>query len=127
MSNVLTLERPMTASQQPRPATREWTNSPHPLRLTRRGRLALFGAAAVVFTGLSIALGSAVVATSEAGPATELAEVRVEPGQTLWGIAAEANPSGDIRDTVDEIVLLNSLENGSKLQMGTMLAVPVYE
>ena len=53
--------------------------------------------------------------------------VRVLPGQTLWQIATEANPNGDIRKTVDDIVRLNSLPNASALQLGSEIAVPVYK
>lgn len=98
-----------------------------PLRLTRRGRLALFGASLTVFAGVSIGLGSAVVASSDSGDSIDTTSVRVMPGQTLWSIAAQANPEGDIRDTVDDIVRLNSLVNGSNLQTGAVLDVPVYE
>ena len=62
-----------------------------------------------------------------AGAAPETTSVRVLPGHTLWEIAAEANPNGDIRQTVDQIVRLNSLPNASALQMGSDIAVPVYQ
>ena len=98
-----------------------------PVRLTRRGQvvvvlvlLALLGAAAV-------ALGSATVASGDAGAVPETRVVKVQQGQTLWQIAAEANPSGDVRDTVDDIMRMNSLPSAGGLQMGTDLAVPVYE
>ncbi len=97
------------------------------VRLTRRGRLVvLLVAVAALATG-AIALGSSTVATGEAGrmPATQV--VTVEPGQTLWQIAAAANPTGDVRDTVDDIMRMNSLPDAGALQMGSDLAVPVYE
>jgi hypothetical protein len=53
--------------------------------------------------------------------------VRVLAGHTLWKIAADANPDGDIRATVDEIIELNALPNASALQMGSEIAVPVYQ
>ena len=51
----------------------------------------------------------------------------VQPGQTLWSIAAEARPDADIRSTVDQIVRLNALEDGAPLPIGATLAVPVQD
>ncbi len=96
------------------------------LRLTRRGRSALVVLALAVITALMIVFGSGTAATSDAGGVTGTTSVTVQPGETLWSIAGEANPAGDIRDTMDDIVELNSLVDGETLQMGTKLAVPVY-
>lgn len=96
------------------------------LRLTRRGRSALVVLALAVITALMIVFGSGTAATSDAGVVTGTTSVTVQPGETLWSIAGEANPGGDIRDTMDDIVELNSLVDGETLQMGTKLAVPVY-
>ncbi|WP_166375956.1 LysM peptidoglycan-binding domain-containing protein [Aeromicrobium phragmitis] len=108
---------PLAAPAQPAAA---------PLRLTRRGRIVVFAAVALLLAVSSIVLGASVAATDDAAtlPTTT---VQVQPGQTLWEIAAEANPGGDIRTTIDEIVRLNALPNASGLKMGTTLAVPVYE
>ncbi|WP_293783962.1 LysM domain-containing protein [uncultured Aeromicrobium sp.] len=97
-----------------------------PLRLTRRGRIVVFGAVALLLAVLSILLGASVAATDDA-PTLPTTTVQVQPGQTLWQIAADANPRGDIRNTIDDIVRLNALPNASGLKMGTTLAVPVYE
>ncbi len=94
-----------------------------PVRLTHRGRLALVGAALMVITALGILFGSSVAATDDAPG--EVSTITVQPGQTLWSIAADARPNADIRETVDEIMQLNALENGSKLPIGATLAVPV--
>lgn len=96
------------------------------LRLTRRGRVLLVVLALAVITALMIVFGSGTAATSDAGDITGTTNVTVQPGETLWSIAGEANPGGDIRDTMDDIVKLNSLVDGETLQMGTKLAVPVY-
>ncbi|OUZ09999.1 hypothetical protein BHE97_09065 [Aeromicrobium sp. PE09-221] len=96
-----------------------------PVRLTRRGRVVVFVAASLVLALGAIAMGASVAATSDSAPVATTT-VQVQPGQTLWSIAAEANPGGDVRATVDEIVRLNALPNASGLQMGTSLAVPVY-
>ena len=97
------------------------------LRLTRRGKVVILAVAVAVIALLVVLFGSSSVAGDRAGAAPETTSVRVLPGQTLWQIAAEANPNGDIRKTVDEIVRLNSLPNASALQLGSEIAVPVYE
>lgn len=96
------------------------------VRLTRRGRVTVVLGALAVIVALMVAFGSGTAATSEAGVIVDTTTITVQPGQTLWSIAAAANPGGDIRDTVDDIVRLNSLADGQSLQMGTPLAVPVY-
>lgn len=121
-------ERDAYASQQrhlslvPAPAS---VGAPQ-VRLTRRGRVTVVLAALGVIVALMVVFGSGTAATSEAGTIVDTATVTVQPGQTLWSIAADANPDGDIRDTVDDIVRLNALADGQSLQMGTPLAVPVY-
>lgn len=111
---------PEVAPQAPRQA------SSGGVRLTRRGRVALIVLALAVVSALMIVFGSGTAATSDAGVITGTTSVTVQPGETLWSIAGEANPGGDIRDTMDDIVKLNSLVDGETLQMGTKLAVPVY-
>lgn len=96
-----------------------------PLRLTRRGRAVVLAVALAVTSAVLIIFGSGVAATDDA-PAP-VRTVTVQPGQTLWSIAAEARPDADIRSTVDEIVRLNALESGSKLPIGATLAVPAKD
>lgn len=97
------------------------------VRLTRRGKLVILMAAFAAIALLALVLGPAVVATDEPGSAPQDTQtVKIMAGETLWQIAAEANPHGDIRDTVDDIVRLNSLPSASAVQPGTELAVPVY-
>jgi len=97
------------------------------VRLTRRGKAAVLALAIVAISILAIALGPSSTATNEIGTPQDTTTVKVLPGHTLWQIAAAANPDGDIRATVDEIVELNSLPNASALQMGSEIAVPVYQ
>ena len=97
------------------------------VRLTRRGKIVVLAAAVAVVALLAVMFGSSSFAGDQAGVAPETTSVRVLPGQTLWQIATEANPNGDIRKTVDEIVRLNSLPNASALQLGSEIAVPVYK
>jgi hypothetical protein len=96
------------------------------LRLTRRGKVVVMTAAVALIALLVVMFGSSSFAGDQPGAAPETTSVRVLPGQTLWQIAAQANPNGDIRKTVDEIVRLNSLPNASALQLGSEIAVPVY-
>lgn len=97
------------------------------VRLTRRGRLVVFAAALVAVLAFGVIVSSAVVATGDAGepPATEV--VMVQPGETLWQIASDIHPGGDLRDTVDDIMRLNALDSPAGLQMGAELHLPVYE
>jgi Tfp pilus assembly protein FimV len=106
-------------------AVRDPRSTPH-VRLTRRGKAVILAAAVATIALLVVMFGSSSIAGDHAGVAPETTTVRVLPGHTLWEIAAEANPNGDIRQTVDEIVRLNSLPNASALQMGSEIAVPVY-
>lgn len=102
--------------------------TPDPVvRLTRRGKVVVMAVALAVVSLLVVMFGSSTVATDQAGTPVRTATVRVLPGHTLWQIASDANPNGDIRATVDDIVRLNSLPNASALQMGSEIAVPVYQ
>lgn len=96
------------------------------LRLTRRGKTLIVAMTVAIIAILAVMFGPSSTATDQAGTPQDTTLVRVQPGHTLWQIAADANPDGDIRSTVDEIVELNSLPNASSLQMGTQIAVPVY-
>lgn len=57
--------------------------------------------------------------TSTAG--TSSAVHVVQPGDTLWSIAGEINPGGDVRVTVDQ---LKELNGSAPLQVGQRLLVP---
>jgi hypothetical protein len=97
------------------------------IRLTRRGKVVILAAAVAVIATLVVLFGSSSIAGDQAGVAPETTTVHVTAGHTLWDIATDANPNGDIRKTVDEIVRLNSLPNASALQLGSDIAVPVYK
>lgn len=96
------------------------------LRLTTRGRVVLFIAAIAAILLMGVTLGGSTAATNRAGAPSATQTITVLAGQTLWQIAVAANPNGDIRQTVDDIMKLNSLPNAAGLQMGRDLAVPVY-
>jgi LysM repeat protein len=101
------------------------------LRLTRRGRmlrsavLALLLVVALLLA--AVAWGSDVVATSGGGQPVPVRTVTVQPGQTLWDIAADSGVGGDPRDVVSRIQDLNSLSDPGALQIGQSLAVPLPE
>ena len=94
-----------------------------PLRLTRRGRAVVLGllvlaaslASAVLFTTASRADGR------PAGPAPT---VVVQPGDTLWDIAARVSPRRDNRDAVADLRRLNGLRD-SEVRPGDVLVLPV--
>ena len=96
------------------------------LRLTRRGRVAVMLAALLTMAVLVVALGSSTTATGDAGDPAPTQTVTIEPGDTLWKLATDANPNGDLRQTVDDIMRLNSLPT-AHLPMGSEIAVPIYE
>lgn len=96
------------------------------LVLTRRGRIVVLVLAMAVLTAIALTFGSATSATDSGGEHAPVTSVTIEPGQTLWDIAAEANPHGDLRHTVGRIMKLNSLPDAAGLQMGDVIAVPEY-
>ena len=96
------------------------------VRLTRRGRIAVLLAALLTLAVLVIALSPSTTATGDAGDPVPTQTVTVQSGDTLWKLATDANPNGDLRQTVDDIMRLNSLPT-AHLPMGSEIAVPIYE
>lgn len=95
------------------------------LRLTRRGRAVFTTLAALplvivaMFLGLN---GGGAVATNTAPDAT-FEWVTVDPGQSLWDVAAEVAPQEDPREFAAQVVSLNQLTS-SDVQAGQRLAIP---
>jgi hypothetical protein len=125
--------RPQPSSDQaarPRPArdqaTRPETANP-PLRLTRRGRVVVAVAAALVLAALSLVIASAAQATnhpvSSRAAQQGLAQVTVHPGQSLWSVAESADPAADTRVVIQQIIELNGL-TGNVVFSGQRLWVP---
>ena len=125
--------RPQPSGDQaarPRPArdqaTRPETANP-PLRLTRRGRVVVAVAAALVLAALSLVIASAAQATNHpvSSRAAEqgLAQVTVHPGQSLWSVAESADPAADTRVVIQQIIELNGL-TGNVVFTGQRLWVP---
>ena len=60
------------------------------------------------------------VARSAPGPAGS-ETILVQPGESLWDIARDLQPSGDVRPLVDELAALNG---GATLEAGQNLLLP---
>jgi len=92
----------------------------HPLRSGRRVRP--FGRLVVVLLlALAVSLSLAVVAHGGTAPA--YSTVVVQPGDTLWSIAAEHYPSSDVRARVQDIEIANQL-NSPVIGVGETLRLP---
>jgi LysM repeat protein len=92
----------------------------HPLRSGRRVRP--FGRLVVVLLlALAVSLSLAVVAHGGTAPA--YSTVVVQPGDTLWSIAAEHYPSSDVRARVQDIEIANQL-NSPVIEVGETLRLP---
>ena len=106
-----------------------------PVRLTRRGRLVVGGlalaVAALAALLLSLAASGGALAASHGAASHGAAgtgyqgmrQVVVQPGQTLWSIAAAAQPGADPRLVIPQIVSANSLA-GATIYPGEQLWVP---
>jgi hypothetical protein len=96
------------------------------VRLTRRGRLAIFLASLVAVLCVGVALGAGSSATQEPGTPAPTRTVVVGPGDTLWGIAGGLAGDGEVRAMVDRIERLNALDT-ALVQSGQRLRVPLTE
>jgi Tfp pilus assembly protein FimV len=92
-----------------------------PLRLTRRGVVAV--ALAVAALGLGLVWLGRVSAPRPASPPPAPQAVTVAPGDTLWSIAARLAPQRDPRAEVAAFVQRNHLA-GVSLVPGQVLQVP---
>jgi nucleoid-associated protein YgaU len=114
--------RPAAVPHRPRPRVPA-------ARLTRRGRVLrslLLGLVLVTAVLVAaVAWGPGVVATSGDGQPVPVNTVTVQPGQTVWDIAADSGLGGDPRDVVARIQDLNALSDPGQLQVGQSLAVPL--
>jgi hypothetical protein len=101
------------------------------VRLTRRGRIVV----AILLTALCLLLVAlawmAITARAQAADGglpqgavyRNLTSVVVHPGQTLWSIASQAEPSADPRVVMQLIIELNAL-HGTSIEPGQHLWVP---
>lgn len=94
-----------------------------PLRLTRRGRLALVVLVAVL-AFVVISVGQVAANAGGGGEAgASSATWVVQPGETLWVVAEQVAPDADPRETVARIVAMNDLPDSSVV-VGQELVVP---
>lgn len=113
-----------------RTATRR-SQRPGAIRLTRRGRRVVAGFVMLVViataTVLWMTAAGSVQASSQGGtsapPYQGMTQVVVRPGQTLWSIAATAEPSANTWAVVQQITEVNAL-NGTAVHAGQQLWVP---
>ncbi len=107
-----------------RPTAHAFGGARRAVRLTRRGRvlvqLLLLGLLAAVMVAV---LGMA--ATGQAAPdgGGGQSEVVVQPGDSLWSVAVEHDPSRDPAATIEEIRRLNHL-SGYTVHPGQTLRLP---
>jgi len=104
----------------------------HPAAVYRRRRLlvaALFLGALLAGSWVLGALGGGPLTASEAGssgvelqmePVSQATHV-VAPGDTLWSIARQLVPEGDVRPVVDSLA---AHRNGRPLQVGERITLP---
>jgi hypothetical protein len=93
------------------------------VRLTRRGRLVVFVAGLLTILALGVFWGTGSVASDERGQAESTLVVQVQPGDTLYDLAASLTTDGDVNAMVEEIEDLNRLDS-SYLYAGQKLRVP---
>jgi hypothetical protein len=102
------------------------------VRLTRRGRLVVtvmltaVSLSLVVLAWLAIAARAAQATDGGQPPGAvyqNLTSVVVHPGQTLWSIASQAEPTADPRAVMQQIIELNAL-HGTNVVPGQRLWVP---
>lgn len=93
---------------------------PSSVRLTRRGRLVVFGAAFAAVLGLGFVAATGSLASDQPEPTRV---ITVQPGQTLWDLAAAASHGGDVRATMSHLETLNHLDS-TTLEVGQELRVP---
>lgn len=116
--------------------------APHPLRLTRRGRIVVTAAAVLAIGAASMALAGAAQAIGHAGsgaragsgapaaalgapgsPGSGVTKVVIRPGQSMWSVAEAYDPNADTRQVIQQILQLNSLTS-DQVQPGQALWVP---
>ena len=100
-----------------------------PLKLTRRGRIVFIGVPLVLLAALILSLSGFFNAPAKAAESaadlalTPTVSVTVQPGESLWAIAAAVAPEQDPRDVVAAIVQLNNLD-AARVVPGQALFVP---
>jgi hypothetical protein len=100
------------------------------LRLTPLGRFVFFGIPLMLLAAFLLSLSGFFNAPAKAADSAHDLEgvpalsVTVQPGESLWEIAAINAPDRDPRDVIADIVELNHLDSG-RVVPGQLLFVPV--
>lgn len=100
-----------------------------PLRLTRRGRFVFIGVPLILLAALVLSFSGFLNAPAKAAESaaelslTPTVTVTVQPGESLWAIAAAVAPERDPRDVVADIMQLNNLE-AARVVPGQALFIP---
>jgi nucleoid-associated protein YgaU len=116
---VLTTERPFATVIEHMYAA---GYSIRPLRSSRQAPLRHLGRwALVIVAAACVSVGLSKVALGD-GPTVHHAVV-IQPGDTLWDIAAARYPGDDVRVRVDEIERLNGLHS-PEIEVGDTLQLP---
>ena len=116
--STMTLNAPIA-----RPLARPVVCAPT-VRLTRRGRLVVFALGLLLILAVGVFWGSGSVASDERGQAESTLVVQVQPGDTLYDLAARVTTDGDVNAMVEQIEDLNHLDS-SVVYAGQKLRVPV--
>jgi len=93
-----------------------------PLRSTRQSDARRAGRLAAVL-GLVIGVSFSLALVAHGGTAPVYTNVVVQPGDTIWSIAAAHYPSDDPRGRVDDIERANGL-GGPHIEAGETLRLP---
>jgi hypothetical protein len=110
-------------ARRARVATQPQRSVPRHVRMTRRGRIVAVLVFVSIALGVMTALGGWATASLSGGTPERVRVVEVQPGDTLYDIAADIAQPGDIRSMVHRIQELNSLP-GASITEGQKLAVP---
>lgn len=92
-------------------------------RSARSARGRLRGLGRWLLAALVVAAASVVLARAAAGGTAPVERMVVQPGDTLWAIAAARYPGDDPRERVDAIERLNGL-SGPTIEAGETLLLP---
>jgi LysM repeat protein len=80
----------------------------------------------IVFGSAIVVLGLRATGVLEPGPDfTHTVPVQVAPGQSLWSIAEETNPTADPAIVVERIADLNNLATPADVIPGQTLQIPI--
>jgi hypothetical protein len=129
-SAIQELPRPQ-APRRPQLSVIHGGRSPEVMRLRRTYLLRRIVAtlAVLAVAAFVVAAASSVLSGAGASASDTTAVHTVRPGDTLWEVAATADPQADPRDVIDRIVELNSADGAAfspdaPLRVGQVLTVP---